>query len=408
MEATRRTILRQGLTFGAMAMLGARRSRAAERASIRIGYAVSKSGPYAAGAGVTTIPNCRLWVHDVNASGGIFVRSLNRRLPVEVVEYDDRSSPEEAIRAIQRLIHQDRVDFILPPWGTAMNLAVAPILAQAGYPHLGSTNLSDKTAEIAQRYPSYMSFLGTSSQYAEDLFAMLSELKRSGRMGGRVALAYVDDEFGLELASAARRVAPGYGLELVYAQAYPLSITDFQPVLTEVMRRSPDAFVAFSYPNDTLSLARTARVLGFNPTVFYTAVGTAFPIFRDQLGPDAEGVMGIGGWNASSSEIQHYLQRHKEVNGQEPDRWASAVTYATLQVLQQAIEMAGTLDRAEVLAAIRQGTFSTVIGQVKLDGAVFRGNWTVGQWQGGEFVAVWPAQREGATPPVLPKPPWGR
>lgn len=324
------------------------------------------------------------------------------------MEYDDRSNPEEAIRAIQRLINVDRVDFVLPPWGTAMNLAVAPVLAQAGYPHLGVTNLSDRTTAIAARYPTYMSFLGTSRQYAEAIFGLLGELHRAGRMGNRVAMVYVDDEFGLELSSAARQVAGSHGLELVYAQAYPLSVSDLQPVVGEAMRRSPDAFVAFSYPPDTFGLARAAKVLGFNPTVFYTAVGTAFPNFRDELGRDAEGVMGIGGWDPGRPQIQQYLRSHKEVTGQEPDRWASAVTYASLQVLEQAIELAGTIDRRAVLEAVRTGSFDTVLGTVRLEDAVFYGNWLVGQWQNGEFVALWPATRQGASRPVVPKPQWGR
>ena len=412
MRVTERCLLALGVSVASLALAvrlpAAAQTPGRDVRAIRIGYAVSKTGPYSTGASVTTIPNYRLWVHDVNARGGIFLRSLNRRVPVEVVEYDDRSSPEEAIRAIQRLVNQDRVDFLLPPWGTAMNLAVAPVFAQAGYPHLGVTNLSDRTSEVASRYPTYMSFLGTSSQYAEAVFGLLGELYRSGKIGRRVAMVYVDDAFGLELSSAARQVVGGHGLELVYAQAYPLGIGDLQPIIVEAMRRSADAFVAFSYPPDTFGLARAAKVLGFNPGVFYTAVGTAFPIFRDQLGADAEGVMGIGGWDPARAEIQEYLRRHRQVTGQEPDRWASAVTYASLQVLEQAIERVGTIDRKAVLDAIKGGSFETIIGTVKLDSSVYYGNWLVGQWQRGDFVAVWPAGRRGAAQAMVPKPQWSR
>ena len=89
---------------------------------IRIGYAISKTGPFAGGAGVTTLPNYQVWVKDVNAAGGIMLGG--KRVPIEVVEYDDRSNSEEAVKAIERLATQDKVDFILPPWGTGLNLAV--------------------------------------------------------------------------------------------------------------------------------------------------------------------------------------------------------------------------------------------------------------------------------------------
>ena len=49
--------------------------------SIRIGYAISLTGPNAAGAGITVLPNYRLWVKEVNAAGGIMLNSLGKRLP---------------------------------------------------------------------------------------------------------------------------------------------------------------------------------------------------------------------------------------------------------------------------------------------------------------------------------------
>lgn len=93
--------------------------------TLRIGFAISKSGPYAAGAGITIYPNYILWTKDVNEAGGIELS--DGTYTIELVEYDDQSSPEEAIKAIQRLVDQDKVDLLLPPWSTAMNLAVAPV-----------------------------------------------------------------------------------------------------------------------------------------------------------------------------------------------------------------------------------------------------------------------------------------
>jgi hypothetical protein len=52
--------------------------------------------------------------------------------------------------------------------------------------------------------------------------------------------------------------------------------------------------------------------------------------------------MGIGGSNADLPSLKKYIEHHKAVVGREPDRWASPVTYASLQVLQQAIEKVGS------------------------------------------------------------------
>ena len=127
----------------------------------RSATSISKTGPYAGGAAVTTIPNYELWVKEVNAAGGI--KLGDKRVPIEVVEYDDRSNAEETIKALERLVNQDKVDFILPPWGTGLNLAVGPTLNKDGYPHLAATAVTDHAPELAKRWPNSFWLLGTSA-----------------------------------------------------------------------------------------------------------------------------------------------------------------------------------------------------------------------------------------------------
>jgi branched-chain amino acid transport system substrate-binding protein len=116
--------------------------------------------------------------------------------------------------------------------------------------------------------------------------------------------------------------------------------------------------------------------------------------------------MGIGGWDADAPALKDYLKRHKEATGQEPDRWASPITYASLQVLQQAIEKVGKVDRAAVAKEIRDGSFDTIIGKVKLKDGLLQEVWSVGQWQNGEFYALAPTSLPGTRAAVVPKPAW--
>src|SRR5687767_14189319 len=119
-------------TFGALAAFatslaaaGLLAAPALAQDKVKIGYAISKTGPNAGGAGITQIPNYEMWVKDVNAKGGLMVGG--KRLPIEVIEVDDRSNSEEAVRGVERLITQDKVDLMFPPWGTGLNLAVGPV-----------------------------------------------------------------------------------------------------------------------------------------------------------------------------------------------------------------------------------------------------------------------------------------
>src|SRR5262245_49814522 len=327
MDKTRRLIVvATGLVAAAAWMAPATDALSQEPKSIRVGWAISKTGPFAAGANVTTLPNYQVWVKDVNDAGGIMIKSLGKKLPVEIVEYDDRSNSEEMIKAVERLATQDNVDFILPPWSTGLNLAVAPVLNKYGYPHLAVTANTNRAPELVKRWPNLSFWLGLPSEIVDGLTDMLGKLRADGKIGDKVAMVSVSDQFGIELATAARDGFKKANLNLVYDKSYPLGTQDMQPVLKEAMAANPDTFISFSYPPDTFGITEQSKVLGFNPKVFFVGVGTAFPMYKGKFGADAEGIMGIGGSNADLPGIKWYIQHHKEIIGRDPDRWASPVT----------------------------------------------------------------------------------
>ena len=372
---------------------------------IKIGYAVSMSGPNAAGAAITTIPNYKLWFHDIEAAGGI--KLGDKRVPIEVVAYDDQSSNEELIKAIERLVNQDKVDILLAPWGTGMNLAVGPTFAKYGYPHICATCATDHAYELTKRWPNSFWMLGTSTMGANSLVEVLNKLHTAGKINDKVAMVSVADAFGIELANASRPVLAKAGFKLVMDESYPITTQDFSQLINQAKGSGADTFVAFSYPPDTFGLSGTAVALQYNPPAFYTAVGTAFPVYRDQIMKgNEEGVLGIGGVNPDDPKYQAYAKRHLEVTGQEPDRWASPVTYASLEMLQQAIERVGKIDRPAIIKELQTGTFDTVAGTIKLDHNVNTHVWWAGQWQNGEFYGLAPASMGPTHEPIAPKPAW--
>jgi branched-chain amino acid transport system substrate-binding protein len=387
--------------------VGALTSRThAQEATVRIGYAIAKTGPNAPGAGVTTLPNYQLWVKTVNDAGGLNVGG--KRMKIEVIEYDDRSQSEETVRAVERLATQDKVDFILPPWGTGANLAVGPLFDRYGYPQLAGTAVTDRAADLAKRWPNSYWLLGTGGEYAEALVSLLEKLRGEGKIGDRVAMASIADGFGIELASAGRAALKKHGFKLVYDETYPLGTQDLAPIISKVKAAAPDVFIAFSYPPDTIGLTAQAQLTGFNPKVFYAGVGVAFPLYKERFKDATEGVISLGGIDAGSAAVKAYMARHKEAIGREPDRWASLVTYASLEALQQAIERAGSIDKAAVAKELASGTFDTILGKFAFDKTTRKipGFFAVGQWQKGEFVGLVPADAKGAAQPVLPKPEW--
>jgi branched-chain amino acid transport system substrate-binding protein len=406
MQNRRHFIGQTAAVAGSAALLGAPALVRAQGSpnSIKIGYTSSKTGPNAGGVATQITPNYTMWVKEVNAAGGINVKG--KKLPIEVVEYDDRSSSEEAVRGYERLATQDKVDFVLAPWSTGINLAVAPTLNKYNYPHLAVASITDMAPQLAKRWSNTFFCLGGGTMYGEALIDILEVQRKAGLMGSSIAMISIADSFGVDLSGGARKAIQKHGFKLVYDKSYPVGTQDMSPLINEAKGLNPDAFVAFSYPPDTIAITEQARVAAFNPKAFAVGVGTAFPIYKKRFGANADGVIGMGGVAADSAQFQSYFKKHVDMTGAEPDRWASVIMYATLQILQQSIERAGTLDRAAVIDQIKKGSFETANGPMKFTDQQWNDLWLIGQWQNGEFHGVAPNAKAGAKKVLLPKPAW--
>lgn len=366
---------------------------------IRIGAVAPKTGPLAAGAAITHWPNVQLWAHQVNERGGLRMKDGSRR-KVEIVEYDDRTNPGETIKAVERLATQDKVDFIISPYSTGLNIAAAPVFAKHGYPQITATSITDKIPELTARYPSIFFALGSTTALAGSVAEILSKMRAEGKIGNKIAMVNVADAFGIELAEAARPIFKKAGFEIIYDRSYPLGTQDLSPVVKGAKAANPDAFVAWSYPPDTFALTEQSKIEGLNVKAYYTAVATAFPAYGGKFGKSIEGHLGAGGVNTESPEIKAYFAAHLKVTGKPADYWASAVTYASLQVLEQSIEAVG-VDRKAVTDHISKSTFQTVMGPWKFVNQSIQKYWTVGQWQNGVFHGVASTGLPGAKPVIV-------
>jgi branched-chain amino acid transport system substrate-binding protein len=387
---------------GAAVALAPRPARAQAR-PVRVGFTLSATGPYAVGAGITQAPNYHLWAEQANARGGLAVAGEGRR-PIQFVQHDDRSEIETAVRLYEKMITQDQVDLVLPPWGTAMNFAVAPVASRLGYPLIAPTATSVKLKEL--NLPYFYVMLAMPDAMMGALAAFLEEMKRQRGLG-KVGVIHVSDLFGLEQQGALMPLLRDKGLEVVEAKSYPLGVKDLSDVLKGIKAKGADIFVGLTYPPDTILAATQAKAVEFNPAIFYTSVGTAFPFFRDRFKESAEGVLGMGAWNPKVPYpgARAYFDDHVASQKKEPDRWASAFAYASLQILEHAVAAVG-LDRGRIKAHLDATEFSTVVGPVKFTrGLNLSTPGMVGQWQKGEFEVVWPPERATARA-VVPKPAW--
>ena len=387
-------------TLAASAAFGA--AVAQEPKSIKVGYAISLSGPQAAGAMLTTVPNYRLWVDDVNKAGGLMLKKYNKRIPLELVEVDDRSDNQDMVRQVERMMSVDKLDIVLSPWGTGPNLQAAPTFAKFGYPQIMGTAGSDKLEDFVQKFPTMFWFLSKPNEQIKALVDLLADQKGKGKINDTVAVFVVQHPFGVEYSASLKPALASAGFKVVYETSYALGVADLSAQINAAKAANPDSLIAISYPPDTFMITEQSIANGFTPKVRFLGVGSAFPNYKGKFGDKVNGIMGLGGLDLSAPGMKDYFERHKAVNkGAEPDRWASPNTYAGLQVLQQAIETVGEIDNAKILAEMKTGTFKTIIGDLKLTGNRNPSLWHVGQWQNGEFYGLAPTNRPGAKQPIF-------
>jgi branched-chain amino acid transport system substrate-binding protein len=371
-------------------------------AKILFGNPIALSGPYAPGAMMTQIRSYDLWVETVNAQGGIYVKEYGKKIPVEIIRYDDKSDLGTAVKLTEKLILDDKVHFILPPWGTATHFAIAPVINKYKYPVVGITVSSVKLKEMAPKIPYMFIVLNQPQEMGAALVELCKELGVK-----TAAVIHHTDLHGIEFAGNVVPQLAVSGVDVAMYKSYPLGAKDLSSLLKKVKAANVDAFIAFSYPPGTFLITGQAKAIGVNPKLFYATVGVAFPSYRDTFGANTvEGVMGAGVWNPKVSPTAgKWFKRYVKRWGEEPDRWGTAGGYATVEVMQKAIEMAGTLDPVKVRKAIASEKFDTVLGPITFEGqfnTYYPGH--VGQWQNGEFEVVDKATRTAK--PLYPKPAW--
>lgn len=395
-QQTKRTLLK-----GTAAAVGAATFAPhllAAQAPVRVGYAIARSGPWAPGAQVSQEPNFLMWAEQQNAAGGLNVKGVRR--PIELVSSDDRSDLETCVRSYEKLMGSDKVDLILPPWGSNANFAVAPLCNRHGYPMLAPTALSRKLVDM--RLPYFFSLL----QQPDKMMGALVDMLQANNVK-TVAIIYMDDLFGLENFAALNQALKGTSIQVLERKSYPLGVKDLSPVLRGIKDMNPDAFIGITYPPDTFLASKQCKEIGFNPKFFYASVGTAFQVYKDIMTPaGTEGVMGMGSWNSKTSPgAKAYFDAHvKKFGGKEPDRWASGHCWAGLEILTECVAKVG-LDRKAIRDRIAKNEFNTIIGKIHFNGSEVSMPGTVGQWQHGEFEIVWPAKM--ATAKLNPnKPAW--
>ncbi|MEJ2099932.1 MAG: amino acid ABC transporter substrate-binding protein [Desulfobacterales bacterium] len=361
---------------------------------IVIGQAISLSGPNAPGVAISGGRIYVMWVEEVNKNGGIYVKEYGKKLPVELKRYDDKTDIGTMTNLLEKLILEDKVDFVFPPWATAFLFAAAPIANKYHYIMIGGPGGALKLKEL--KLPYFFQVLNFSETQAPALAGIFKEVGVKS-----VAVIYRGDLHGIEYGEAMVPDFKKAKINVRMSKSYPDGIKDLSPLLKEAKAANVDALCAASYPPGGMLLTGQSIELGINFNALFITVTPFSPnLYRDTFGVNVvEGVMGGGAWNAKSSPgARDFVTKFIARFGVEPDYWGGLYYWSSLQHFQQSIEKAGTLDQTTLRDVMATETFETALGPFWYDKNHYFVNHPgeIGQWQKGVFEVIDPGKKRTA------------
>jgi len=373
---------------------------------IVIGMARSLSGPLAVIGQTSFDPAFTMWVEEVNAEGGIYVEEYGKKLLVEPLIYDDKSDRGTMVKMLEKLIMEDKVDFVMGPVGTGNLFAAAPIANKHEYILIGAEGGSITLREFLPSMP----YVFPAIQDAQHQLPPLIELFVEKGVK-TAAVIYFEDLHGVENASTTVTECRKAGIDIVMYKSFPPGTKDLAPLLREAKALNVDAFLSMSYPDESFLGIKQSMEIDFNPKAWFATVGIYIGVIKSIFGDEIiEGVIGGGAWNGKQSPRAAELEAKRlAITGMDGmEYWGLPVYWSSLQALQQAIEKAGNLDQSIIRDILATEKFDTDFGLWWWENNVpateaYAG--LVGQWQDGYFEVICPTDKATAEI-IYPKPAW--
>jgi branched-chain amino acid transport system substrate-binding protein len=333
---------------------------------ITIGFGMALTGGLAPN-GKAALLAMQIWQDGINAHGGLLGR------PVKLVYYDDQSNPSTVPGIYTKLLDVDHVDLVVSGYGTNMIAPAMPVIIQHDRTFLSLFGLAVNTEF---QYPKYFSFTPTGGPEPKQSFAagFFAVAMAQNPKPKTLAIVGADAEFPHNAMDGARVLAKQDGLKIVYDQTYPPSTADYTPIIRAIQATNPDLVLVCSYPPDSVGMLRAAHEVGLKTKLFGGGmVGLQSTAIKVQLGPLLNGVVDYDYWLPWSKEaspaslafIKEYQAKAGPAGVDALGYYLPPFAYGYMQVLQQAVEGAKSLDQDKLADYLRSHTFKTVIGDVK-------------------------------------------
>lgn len=373
--------------------------------SIAIGAVIPLTGRMAAG-GKDVQAGYELAVKHLNDKGGIYVKELNKSLPVKLIILDDESDPVKTASRLEKLYSVDKVTAYLGGFSSEQNVAGMSIAEKNKVPWIGVTIAVEDALHKGFKYV-FVAF-GMSGQQTTAFFDLLDSIPKDQRPK-KIANFELQADWGLECSKHLEKFAKERGYDLM-VEKYAAGTKDFSSMILAAKSAGADALFSVPTPPQSIGLVKQMKELDYAPKLTLFVRGADFWTYWQALGKDANYILSDGNWDekmpypGNKTLVKDYRSKYP---GVESIGLPVGPAYGAVQILAKAIEKAGTLNREKIRDAIAATDMTTVKGPIKFEadgkGIVVFG---LRQWQDGKQQLVRPP--DIATAPVKLAPPWNK
>ena len=390
-------------TIGAAALAFAGIASAQE--TLTLGSAISLTGKYATN-GVHAQNGYEIAKDLINKGGGVDIGGTKYML--EIKYYDDESTPARGAQLAERLINQDGVEFMLGPYSSGLTKAIAPVTEKYGVPMIEAEGASRSL--FTQGYKYLFAVLSTSEQYLASAIALAAEKAESeGKDPStlKIALAFENDPFSLDVRAGVVDDAAKYGMQIIIDDKLPRDLSDMSATLTKVEALQPDMLIISGHSKGAATAARQIAELELEIQMVAMTHCEAAKIIG-KFGASTNNYFCPTQWAETLTYSDSLFGTAAEFDalfkatfdGYKNVPYQSAQAAAAVMVWADALSRAGSLDQDVVRDAIAATEMETFYGNIKFSEA---GNniakpMVLRQIQNGEYAVVAPSKWASAEP----------
>ncbi len=390
------TLRRRQAIAAATATLAMPAIARAQSATVKLGLIHPVTGPLAFSGS-----QCRLGgqmaIADINAAGGI--KSMGGA-KVEALLGDAQLKPELAASLVDQFAEAGAAGFT-GCFSSALGLAATQAAAKYDLPFCIDSGVSDSLT--ARGLTNTFRLFTRATGVVDGAVAELDGInKANGSPVQTAILVHENSEFGTNTATILKDKLPGIGVKVLEVMPHATPTRDFSNIVLRIREQKPDLVIISNYINEYVLLIRTLVQQRVPLVAMFSVLGGGFsPKFAKDQPEIAENVMDTNQWyNPRAQGVAAFRKRIEDGGG--TFTYEPLFGYYAVRLLVDAMERAGSADKAKVIPALAESTYFPDLmpyGPTKFVGGQNQGAQAVGlQIQNSEVKVIWPEQFAEAKP----------